>query len=693
MATLALAVAMARLTTATPPPQLLSARASAKDVRWTHCALGEGRPTRPASGCVPASRIVMAGSAPATDTRIDIPIPTGPFPGEHGWLRTLAYLFEPERVPKAFREGIANPAVTNQLSSSATPRFLEQSFRAVTGFATCPQPRVSWSTVPPTTLALNVPMPSPTAQIVYFVWAWPGARHEHRVVLDPFSPIAGETLALAYGVHERGWEPESPAVLFEVHVATADEPERVVWTRRIEPAGRDGERGWLEQEVDLGPFVGKSIQVTLVAEVVGAPEATSFPVWAQPIRVAPATDTARPNVLLVSLDTVRADHAVGSPRAPQTFPALDRLAGRGAYFSAAFSTFSSTMGSHMSMLTSLWPCAHHVLAPVDVNAGGGLTAQATTVAELLGRAGYATAAFTEDGMIDGPTGFNRGFDVYHDRNGADVRPLGVFGEGIDAAAGWIEHHAAHRFFLFLHTYQPHHPWKVPRHLAPGNVPPSDPGIDVPAYDAGLRYTDDLLAGFLGQLARRGILDDTLVIVTSDHGEAFGEHDAVGHGTSVYNEQVHVPLVLAHPRLASGGRRIDLVVSGIDIAPTIADAAGTVAPPTWQGRSLLRVLAGDTTGVPAVAEQLLGQRVTMLRTETHAFVLTDDRIQVFDPRVDPSQTHDLSAADPVTAAEGRARVQAVRTECERVRETLGPRGASVPIDPERRRALEALGYAQ
>jgi len=222
-------------------------------------------------------------------------------------------------------------------------------------------------------------------------------------------------------------------------------------------------------------------------------------------------------------------------------------------FEQAVAPFPSTTASHMTMLTSLEPCAHGVLAPSMV-----LDPAIPTVTERLAAEGYATVAITEDGLIAGEAGFNRGFDSYRDLVGSENAPLGLFDHGIALARAWLERHGAEPFFMFLHTYQVHIPYKVPPHLRglfAGEATASEAERQAVDYDAGLRYADELFAGFLAYLESSGVLARTLLVVTADHGTEFGEHGGIGHARGVYEEQVRVPLIVHRPGAAGVGRRV------------------------------------------------------------------------------------------------------------------------------------------
>jgi arylsulfatase A-like enzyme len=575
---------------------------------------------------------------------------------------------------------------------------LEAAFGRDPAFRPAPQGDGVYVDAVPEIITLEFSAEDAGRTAMFEVWAWPTTAHPStRIDLDPITPRPGDGLALSFGVHEPGWRPGSAAVTFSVVGGPREATPQVLWSRRIDPVRRVAERGWLEGEADLGRFAGTTLTLALVAEA-DSPRG-SFPVWGQLTLVAPASSPdERPNVLLVSLDTLRADRLSTLGYDHETSPRLTAFAADGVSFTQAIAPFPSTTASHMSMLTSLQPCAHNVLVPpLGGPVAAGLSRGATTLAEALAAAGYTTIAITEDGLIQGNLGFDRGFDSYLDQFGRGEEPLGLFAEGIDRAERWLERHADQPFFMFLHTYQPHGPFKVPpfyRNLVP--LPPDATDVQRLSadYDAGIRYTDDLLASFLGQLARRGILDRTLVVVTSDHGFEFGEHGGVGHARGVYEEQVHVPLIMRHPRLARGGRRVNDVVAVIDIAPTILALVGVPRPASFTGVDLRPLLDGGS--LPAretFAEQLWGPRQTLLRTGSLAWVQKTTGLELYDVAADPHEQHDLAAARPAEVGEGARRIAAFREACARQAEGLAASVTAGALDPGRTEALRALGYIE
>ncbi len=694
-ALLVLLAACDRPPAATPPLSLR--RPAAVGVAWSHCALQRQGETRPAVGCPKPVLLAAATGALVPASRVlDVAIGGAGLPDGAVKVSTEVFTYLPPVADPLARAALEN--LDRVLESRSSDRLLEAALAGrEAGMQAAPQGEGVYLDRVPASVALRFSADDVGRTVAYAVWAWPTTPAPAlRVELEPLTPRPDDGLAISFGIGEPGWTPTSPAVTFSVLGGPAGEPAGVVWSRQIDPARRVAERGWLEDEVDLSRFAGREVRLALVAQVEGT--AASFPVWAKPVLLAPdAAARARPNVLFISLDTVRADHLSAWGYDRLTSPGLAAFAGDGVLFEQAIAHFPSTTASHMSMLTSLQPCAHGVLAPDFQRRGGTLSPSATTLAEALSAAGWSTVAITEDALIQGPLGFDRGFDEYLDQVGRGEEGLGLFPEGIERAERWIERHRDRPWFMFLHTYQPHEPFKVPpyyRDLFPL-------AADAPAvrrlerdYDVGIRYTDDLLSNFLALLGRHGLLDDVLVVITSDHGTEFEEHGSIGHAKGVNEEQIHVPLVMRHPTLAQGGRRVPGAVALIDVAPTVLELLGVERPASFSGTSLVPLLRGEGRTQPVFSEQLWGSRQTLLRTDHLAWIQKASGLELYDVRADPHEQHDLAAERPDVAAQGGRDIAAFRTACAQQAAALKSAVGTMPaIDPERERTLRALGYLE
>lgn len=327
--------------------------------------------------------------------------------------------------------------------------------------------------------------------------------------------------------------------------------------------------------------------------------------------VAASVDALCPgcNVVLVSFDTLRADHMSVYGYERPTTPNLEPLAGRSVVFERAISQAPWTLPAHGSMFSGLYPGRLGVLRyPAnrrlpDVN---------PMVAEVFTRAGYATGGFTGGGFVSGHYGFARGFDVYS-TNGRH------FEHSVPQAEAWLELNQKRKFFLFVHGYDAHRPYfssrvnkaavglstKLPAQVSgycfrENRARPSDEDLEqiIHYYDAAIRSGDQHLAPLFRKLEALGLMEKTIVIVTSDHGEEFYEHGNCDHVRFVYNEVVHVPLMIYVPGLTPEGRRhAGQVPASIAIARTVLDLVGLEH--NMPGVSLAPVLAGKEQEFPVI----------------------------------------------------------------------------------------------
>jgi arylsulfatase A-like enzyme len=436
-----------------------------------------------------------------------------------------------------------------------------------------------------------------------------------------------------------------------------------------------------------------------------------------------------PSVIIVSIDTLRADRMGVLGATPSRTPLLDDLAGEGTLFTQAQAAAPWTLPSHASLFTSLLPFDHHVrwswmrIAPDHA-----------LLAEHFRAAGYRTAAFTGGGYVAGHFGFDQGFQIYEDHD--EIEEGGP--ETIaDNALRWVRQTGGQPYFLFVHTYEPHSPFL---HPDPGS-PATDPGrlaagvtfqeVDaihsgemvltederrhvINLYNGDVAHADRVVGGFLQTLRAEGRLDDTILVVLSDHGEDLWDHSDVrspGHGHNLYQELMHVPLMVRAPGRVPGGHRLQTPVSLLDVAPTLLALAGLPPDPHHRGRSLETALltATEPSQVPVLAESVeYGPDRFMRRegdlkvvlTPTPGIVHNNVRLhvaplEIFDLAGDPGEHHNLVAgAEDELAASARTLVMELR---ERARlklfgeETLP--GEEQRLPPELEEQLRSLGYIQ
>ena len=501
-------------------------------------------------------------------------------------------------------------------------------------------------------------------------------RQETRTFQIP----RGARLVFGYGIEEPGWTEGWPPVHFRVSAVDETNSAPVhLFERRIDPSADPRDRRWFDASVDLTPVVGRKVRFVFEAEAMGdVPGASidrSFPVVSNP-EVVVRRETPRdrdkarspPNIVLISLDTLRAKSvsAYGYHRA--TTPALDRrLAAAGALIRFAVVPVPFTPSSHMSMLTGLEPCIHRVKGRNDV-----LAVEQITLAEVLRAAGYKTAAFTENAYVVAAAGFARGFDKYVEHRSEETAAPGFVDETFRAATRWLLTTDDHPFFLFVHTYQVHAPYTPPRAYQNLFIDglaeeyPEKHRDSVTNYDREIRYTDDVLAGFLNELDARGLAEQTIVVVTSDHGEAFGEHSRSAHGSSIYDEALLVPLVMRAPGLVRAGLVIEEQVGLIDLMPTLLDLVDVPLPSEVQGRSFASLLTGRGDRYferPLVSSAL---DIESVRTRQYKYMKKtgpkpDEAL--FHLQVDPGERTNVSALDLKTLTEAREVLAEHHKRCE------------------------------
>src|SRR5262245_37073788 len=300
-------------------------------------------------------------------------------------------------------------------------------------------------------------------------------------------------------------------------------------------------------------------------------------------RLLPGLPDKRPrHVLLVSLDTTRADHlGCYGYEAAQT-PRLDALAGSGLRFAQATTVMPLTLPAHASLMTGTFPGTHGVRD----NGGFYVPDDQRTLAEVLRERGYRTGGFISAFVLDSRWGIQQGFERYFDEFdlskyegvGMDAvqRPGG---EVVDKALEWLAADREKPFFAWVHLYDPHAPYEAPEPFR-SRFPRNMQG----AYDAEVAYADSLVGRLLDSLASDGRLAETLVVVVGDHGESLGEHEEQSHGFFIYDADVHIPLILAGPGVPE--RVVNDQVRIVDVMPTVLDLLGVEAPGAVQGKSLL-----------------------------------------------------------------------------------------------------------
>ncbi|MEQ8768614.1 MAG: sulfatase-like hydrolase/transferase [Planctomycetota bacterium] len=392
---------------------------------------------------------------------------------------------------------------------------------------------------------------------------------------------------------------------------------------------------------------------------------------------------SRPSVLLISIDTLRADHLGTYGDASARTPSLDALAKEGVTFLDAQAPVPLTLPSHTTLMTGLDPYLHGV----HDNGLFVVPPSAQTLAESLRAEDYWTGAVIGSYPLIRRFGIDQGFEVYDDRLAVSGTMSGEIverpaNEVTDRTIALLKRAAdsGKAFFLWAHYFDPHFPYEAPaKHTQ---------GADSP-YAAEVSFTDAQVGRLLDELDALGLEENTLVVITADHGESLGQHQELTHGTFAYSATLHVPWLMRMPGKLPAGKRVESLVRTQDIAPTILDllelpplraAGGQSVRPLWSGKSDDRVAYCETFA----PEYSYGwSKIIGLRTGTHRFLLSPDP-ELYDVRADPGEQQDICEQHP-------ERVAALQRQLEKIREISARDALSHQSTQPDYQALAALGY--
>ena len=477
----------------------------------------------------------------------------------------------------------------------------------------------------------------------------------------------------------------------------------------------------------------------------------TLPFW--PVRAKAAQRGTVPNVLLITIDTLRADHVGAYGYGKAQTPNLDRLADEGVLFSQAIAPATETCPSHTSILSGVYPFQHGTLfnaGPVHADKHA-----TTTVPEILASRGYRTAAFVSGATLsDAICGLSFRFDLFDEnfsgwkwtskaalelslfKLAVNIAPAAMeqmnkverpATQTTDQAVRWLRTRGDHPFFLWVHYFDPHEPYRPPGPFVPPWVDdvvarangawyglprtlreqvirnPKQVDHMIGRYDGEIAYTDTQIGRLLTEMESLGLQEDTLVVLTADHGEGLGEHNTYfDHVSNLYDENLKVPLILRYPNRIPKGKRVYRQVRLVDIAPTILELFGVKDERfNTSGQSLLPLLGNQDRQPPRTAfaaiypESEGGSRewgIYALRTETHKLIRTTpwwrrhrqftEREELFDLRSDPNELTDILFEFPETLPE--LRDQLTRFTARRL-------PAPPVMSQEVKEQLKSLGY--
>jgi arylsulfatase A-like enzyme len=557
--------------------------------------------------------------------------------------------------------------------------------------------------------------------------------------------------AAAYGLHR--YQPTSPAIAVALALMAGG---ATGWLLRAAAARQDNPRFWarLLRTSILAAFgigVVVLLGVVLFRHTVRDWKALNPRVTDQ------VATPERPNIVLISIDALRADRLGIYGNDPAVSPRIDALARQGLVFRQAIAQASSTVPSVSSFLTSLYPTELGLITGRKWI----LDDMRVTLAEALQAGGYRTQAYVTNGHLVPANGYAQGFDGYVapepgrpyglDRLRSETVVTGLachgslvvcdlFGAGYkllfdpllvmedeggrvnDLARRFIRLHGDEQFFLWLHYMEPHAAYN-PRQ-AFGGLPPSVSAAreaflrswqpsnqtipivmrsdDVSAlralYDGEILDVDRWVGGIWDEIEAQGLADRTMLVLTADHGDEFGEHGGYGHGQSVYQELNRVPLIVVGPQVSEPGRVVDTPVPLLDLVPTLLDAAGAPLPDLIHGQSLLPVLRGGDAPETPIYSECPARRTSYddksLRQGDYKLIYNVklDRAELYNLRTDPGEQHDLAAAEPQRTAAMRDDLRAWTAGAVRTWTSLPQAGSQAEDrDAAMEDALHQIGY--
>jgi len=394
----------------------------------------------------------------------------------------------------------------------------------------------------------------------------------------------------------------------------------------------------------------------------------------------------RPHVLLITLDTTRADRLGCYGYARALTPALDALAAKGVLFERAYTPAPLTLPSHASMMTGLYPPEHGLIT----NGRGRLDKNIPTLAEILRDAGYETGAFIGSFVLHSKFGLQRGFAAYDDdMTDTDPTEYGLHRQRdgrrvVDSALAWLEQPRRGPFFCWVHLYDAHDPYRA-------HADEFGDRFEDRPYDGEIAYVDRQIQRLVDHLQAKQLRERTLIVIVGDHGESLGEHDEEEHSLTLYNSVLHVPCLWAGRGATAKGRRVPQPVSLVDLRPTLLETVELRDRGQITGRSLRAALVGEEISpgecYSGTDDPLLEHGWSPLRslTTTGWKYIRSTEVELYDLTTDPQELNNLAGARPEFVQEMEDRLTALEHSM------VTRHGGEVELSPQERRALASLGY--
>lgn len=574
----------------------------------------------------------------------------------------------------------------------------------------------------------------PTAQTSTFAASRLALRGQTRELLSPVPPVdarmihvhadvdveIGSDAQLAIAIALRPNAMAHGSVRFSVQVSQ-DSRVTTVFERLM--SVDDHTLGWVDADVSLGEHSGR-VSLEFISEFVPAPGSYEvgsgmLGLFAAPV-ITETTTSAAPNVILVSLDTLRAKSLATYGYERDTTPFMtDYFNSNGIIVERAYSPAADTLLGHTAMFYGRDPA--ELLHQITANRLQHVTG-ATSLADSFRRAGYRTAAFTENANVAGAWGFARGFELYDEEKGSGGGPeaAGFIRQTFDRGIAWVNDHRDEQFFLFLHTYEVHNPYEPPESVSDlFPTPESGDAVrrDIDAYDREIRYTDSEVQRLVAALDEAGVLENSVLIITSDHGEEFDEHGGRYHNAQLYEEVLRIPFFISAPGLLPRQTRRPGPMVLQDLYPTLCELLTLECAPDLDGTPLVDHLRNAT---PLPARRIVAEARGLIRftyagidkswtPPSHAVIEwpwklhrknspSGYRYELYNLEADPGETNDLYGTGASVTEQLRGVIDNYERHAhDQMADMLAKHGgplsnpAEVPRDAEREEKLRALGY--
>ena len=573
-------------------------------------------------------------------------------------------------------------------------------------------------------------------QLRRIIFAAPPFKVEHtiRFPRDAFFDFG-------YGIIPKAWFKEGDGVQFTVKAVDKDGKSYNLFSHYIDPKNNEDERKWFDARVDASQFAGQTIKIILETEGSRKGEKLSdkpsdtrydYAVWSNPVIYRAKEKKVLPNIILISLDALRTDSLGCYGYWRKTSPNIDKMVKNNhtVKFTRAFASSTRTVPSHANLFTG----KHLSISSIHEIAY--LNRRENTFAEELRQVEYDTVAFTGGGFMHHALGFDKGFDSYTELISTDKNRIK---ETYNKIANWLENKRTDKFFLFMHSYETHVPYGSTyfiKSLNRGNIPEEysrrfpityeivkdiiytateeEKAYIRALYDGGIWEADKYLGLLFDKLKQLDLWENTIIIITSDHGEAFWEHHPIGamHGHSLYNELMHVPLIIYAPQTTIRKNTIEAYVSHVDLFPTILELAGVkdFNKSKLMGVSLVPLIKGKSYKAERIIFSELKDLSSNIRlqsiiwgnykyirslngkhqTEFYGVNLDIAEEELFNLKDDFKETTNILKQNPELAKLARTKLESFLYQNMKLLLPYETKAEQV-LDEELKRRLKALGY--